>query len=108
MKVIHPRGRPHDPFSRTQDASFVFNALMRRGYTWDTAREMIEAACMVSPRNVEDYRANKKLRAIDKEHEDNLARAAILAHDWERNIRRIAAQDPCRYPLPADLLARPN
>ena len=106
MKVVHRRGRPHQAFSRTQDAVFLFNALRRRGYTWARALELIERGCGVSARNVEAYVANNNLRAADVATEDNLARMAIIKHGWDQGIRKANHDFPKLFPLPDNLLPR--
>ena len=104
MPVKHRRGRPHEPYSKTQDATFLFNALRRRGYTWARALELIEKVAGIPPHNTERYASDKNLTAASEAHEDNLVRAAIIKRAWGPRIRELANDFPSFFPLPTDLL----
>ncbi len=81
----------------------MFNALRRRGYTWERALELASQVSGVPDRNIERYRAKKDLHA-DDETEDILARAAIMTGGWGAELHRLANVYPDLYPLPVDLV----
>lgn len=109
MAVIHPRGRPHDPFARTRDAVALFNALKRRGYTWDRARELVNIVTGVSERNIERYAADRSLTPPDAQTADTLARIAIAKNEgWAVALEGAWDSRPDLYRPAADLMNSPT
>jgi hypothetical protein len=61
-------------YSRTLEAAALFNALRRRGWTWDAALIKASEIFFVGAREI---RRGSKLKAGDAESEDNMARYAL-------------------------------
>lgn len=61
-------------YSRTLEASALFNALRRRGLTWGVALAIASDICFVSQREI---RRGANITPIDPESEDNMARFAL-------------------------------
>lgn len=74
MSDVKPAKHRPTGYSRTLEAGAVFNALRRRGWTWDAALLKAAELCFVSEREI---RRGSKITAIDDESEDNMARFVL-------------------------------
>lgn len=95
--VKYPKG-PHPSITYTHEGCALFGALYRRGISYRKALDIVESLMGVHRRNVERYRNNHPVQALDEESEDNLARIAIINYRLQEKASTLGIE------LPADLL----
>ena len=81
-EVRRRRGAPGDPFSYTQDAAFIYLALVRLGYSTRDAKYLASKISGMHESNIERYATNKNHQPVNEDHVIPLARAAIAKHGW--------------------------
>lgn len=74
MSSVKPAKHRPTGYSRTLEAGAIFNALRRRGWTWDAALQKASELCLVNDREI---RRGSKITAMDDESEDNMARFVL-------------------------------
>lgn len=70
MTEVKPARHRPTGYSRTLEAAAVFNALRRRGWSWDAALNKASEVCHVGAREI---RRGSKLAPMNVISEDNMA-----------------------------------